>query len=184
MTDLSEIKTFIPLRLASKSHYSHMNPRNTHTLTHTHMSPPRLGFQVPFLWHNFKWLNKSFNQNHTLTTWQSSGFDTMQNYRTTAAFQICSLHFQAADLHLLFIDFKRAFDSINQKRLLKTSLSFGIPKKIEWLVRMTLEGAQAKVIVDGKISNLFNIGKGVRQGDGLSATMFNLVLHKALKKLN
>ena len=88
------------------------------------------------------------------------------------------------DLHLLFIDFKRAFDSINQKRLLKTLVSFGIPKKIERLVRMTLEGAQAKVIVDGKISNLFNIGKGVRQGDGLSATLFNLVLHKALKKLN
>ena len=56
------------------------------------------------------------------------------------------------DLHLLFIDFKRAFDSINQKRLLETLVSFGIHKKIERLVRMPLEGAQAKVIVDGKIS--------------------------------
>jgi sorting nexin-29 len=88
------------------------------------------------------------------------------------------------DLHLLFIDFKRAFDSINQKRLLETLVSFGIPKKIELLVRMTLEGAQAKVIVDGKISTLFNIDTRVRQGDGLSATLFNLVLHKALKKLD
>ena len=69
------------------------------------------------------------------------------------------------DLHLLFIDFKRAFDSINQKRLLETLVSFGIPKKIERLVRMPLEGAQAKVIVDGKISTLFNIDMGVRQGD-------------------
>jgi len=48
---------------------------------------------------------------------------------------------------------------------------------------MTLEGAQAKVIVDGKISAPFVIGKGVRQGDGLSATLFNLALHKALKNL-
>jgi hypothetical protein len=48
---------------------------------------------------------------------------------------------------------------------------------------MTLEGAQAKVIVDGKISNPFVIGIGVRQGDGLSATLFNLILHKALKNL-
>jgi hypothetical protein len=48
---------------------------------------------------------------------------------------------------------------------------------------MTLEGAQAKVIVDGKISNPFVIDMGVRQGDGLSATLFNLVLHKALKNL-
>jgi len=48
---------------------------------------------------------------------------------------------------------------------------------------MTLEGAQGKVIVDGKISNPFVISRGVRQGHGLSATFFNLVLHKALKNL-
>jgi hypothetical protein len=35
------------------------------------------------------------------------------------------------DLHLLFIDFKKAFDSINQKMLLESLVSFGIPKKIE-----------------------------------------------------
>jgi hypothetical protein len=35
------------------------------------------------------------------------------------------------DLHLLFIDFKKAFDSINQKKLLESLVSFGIPKKIE-----------------------------------------------------
>jgi hypothetical protein len=48
---------------------------------------------------------------------------------------------------------------------------------------MTLEGAQAKVIADGKISAPFTINKGVRQGDGLSATLFNPTLHKALKIL-
>ena len=35
------------------------------------------------------------------------------------------------DLHLLFIDFEKAFDSINQKKLLVSLVSFGIPKKIE-----------------------------------------------------
>ena len=48
---------------------------------------------------------------------------------------------------------------------------------------MTLEGAQAKVIVEGKMSNQFIINRGVRQGDGLSTTLFNLGLHKALKNL-
>jgi hypothetical protein len=48
---------------------------------------------------------------------------------------------------------------------------------------MTLEGAQAKVIVDGRLSTPFDISIGVRQGDGLSATLFNLALHKALKNL-
>jgi len=87
------------------------------------------------------------------------------------------------DLHLLFIDFKKVFDSTNQTKLLESPASFGIPKKIERLMKMTLEGAQAKVIVDGKISNPSVISRGVRQGDALSAKMFNLVLHKALKNL-
>jgi hypothetical protein len=38
-------------------------------------------------------------------------------------------------------------------------------------------------MVDGKISNPFVISRGVRQGDGLSATLFNIVLHKALENL-
>jgi hypothetical protein len=87
------------------------------------------------------------------------------------------------DLQLLFINFKNAFDSINQKKLLESLVSFGIRRKIERLMKMTLEGAQAKVIVDGKISAPFVIGKGVRQGDGLSVTLFNLALHRALKNL-
>ena len=78
---------------------------------------------------------------------------------------------------------KKTFDSINQKKLLESPVSSGIPKKIERLVKVTPGGAQAKVIVDGKISNPFVIGIGVRQGDGLSATLFILILHKALKNL-
>jgi len=50
--------------------------------------------------------------------------------------------------------------------------------KIERLVKMTLEEAQTNVIVDGKISNTFLTDLRVRQGDGLSSTLFNLVLHK------
>jgi len=48
---------------------------------------------------------------------------------------------------------------------------------------MTLEGGQAKVILNGRIVKTFFIDVGVRQGDGLSATLFSFVLHKALKNL-
>jgi hypothetical protein len=88
------------------------------------------------------------------------------------------------DLHLLFIDFKKSLDSINQKTLLESLMSFGIPKKMEQLAKMTIEGAQAKAVVDGKISNPVVISIGVKQGDGLSATLFNLILHKALEQIN
>jgi hypothetical protein len=49
-------------------------------------------------------------------------------------------------------------------------------------MKMTLEEAQAKVTVDGKIRATFSTDIRVRQEDGLSATLFNLTLHKALKK--
>jgi len=62
-------------------------------------------------------------------------------------------------------------------------VSFGITKKVERIVEMTLEGTDAKVIVDGRISTPFSIIIGVRKGNGLSATLFNLVIHKALKTL-
>jgi sorting nexin-29 len=94
------------------------------------------------------------------------------------------LYVHDIDLYLLFVVFKNAFDSINQKKkLLESLVSFGIPRKIERLVEMTLEGAEAKVIVNGKISAPLIIGKGVRQGESLSTTLFNLTLHKALKNL-
>jgi len=69
------------------------------------------------------------------------------------------------------------------KKLLESLVSFGIPRNIERFVKMTLEGAQAKVIVDEKISAPFAIDKGVRQGDGFLATLLNLSLQKALKNL-
>jgi len=61
-------------------------------------------------------------------------------------------------------------------------MSFGIPKKVERIVKKALEGAESKVIVDGRISTPFSIIIRVRQGDGLYATLFNL-FHKALKPL-
>jgi hypothetical protein len=71
-----------------------------------------------------------------------------------------------------------------EKKLLESSTSFGIPKTtIEQFLKMTLEGAQAKGIVGGKISNPFVISRGFRQGDCLSATLFNLVLYKVLINL-
>ena len=44
-----------------------------------------------------------------------------------------------------------------KKKFQESLVSFGTTKKIERLVKMTLEGAQAKVIVDGKISTSIGV---------------------------
>lgn len=87
------------------------------------------------------------------------------------------------DLHMLFIDFQQAFDSINRRKMLKALEGFGIPKKLIKLVNMTMEGSQAKAYIGGKTSEAFKITTGVRQGDSLSAVLFNLCLHEAMKEL-
>lgn len=51
------------------------------------------------------------------------------------------------------------------------------------LVVMTLEGTKAKVLIQGTTTESFDIRAGVRQGDELSTTIFNLVLHYAMKDL-
>ena len=48
---------------------------------------------------------------------------------------------------------------------------------------MTMENSNAMVKINGKMSDAFVFNKGVRQGDGLSVTLFNLALHSAIEPI-
>ena len=48
---------------------------------------------------------------------------------------------------------------------------------------MTLVDTSSGVVVGGKRSKVFKISRGVRQGDALSALLFNAALHKAMGRL-
>ena len=87
------------------------------------------------------------------------------------------------DLHILFVDFRQAFDSIERKRLIQYMTEKGIPKKLVKLVEMTLQDTRATVMVDGRCGEEFELTRGVRQGDAMSATLFNLALHSAMDRI-
>lgn len=84
------------------------------------------------------------------------------------------------DIHCIFVDFKQAFDCIERSRIENTLLLLGIPKKLGRLACMTLEDTRGKVLVQGKISEAFNIYSGVKQGDALSTLIFNLMLQSII----
>jgi hypothetical protein len=63
------------------------------------------------------------------------------------------------DLHMLFIVFKQAFDSINRKRLFEAMDKVGIPQK---LIRMTMCPNKARVKIDNQISAPFEFNTGVK----------------------
>ena len=60
----------------------------------------------------------------------------------------------------------------------------GIPKKLASLVSLTLEETYAKVLIQGKASDLFKVETGVKQGDALSTLVFNLILDYVIKDID
>ncbi|XP_039297864.1 uncharacterized protein LOC120354582, partial [Nilaparvata lugens] len=86
-------------------------------------------------------------------------------------------------LHQLYIDYKQVFDSIKRDSLIKAMIEFGIPCKLVRLVRMTLKETKYKIKVQGRLSSSFMASKGLRQGDVLSAMLFNISLEKVMRNL-
>ena len=87
------------------------------------------------------------------------------------------------DLHTMFIDFKKAYDSIKHEYIWRALEELGLSQKFIRLVKVTLYGANAKVKFCGTTSSSFPVNVGLRQGDGLSVLLFNLVLEHVMRKV-
>lgn len=88
------------------------------------------------------------------------------------------------NVEILFVDFKQAFDSIKRSRLMEALRELNIPCKLRRLIAMTLENTTANVQTEHGKTETFNITKGVRQGDVMSASLFNLALDYTLRRIN
>ena len=86
------------------------------------------------------------------------------------------------ETHHLFIDFKAAYDTINREELWLILAELRIPKKLIRLLRATLDGVMCCVKVQGACSDFFESKRGLRQGDALSTTLFNLALEGIVRR--
>ncbi|KAI5729084.1 hypothetical protein M8J77_025142 [Diaphorina citri] len=84
---------------------------------------------------------------------------------------------------LLFIDFSKAYDSLYRERIWHKMESFGIPEELIKLVKLSINHSKCKVRVNGETSTSFSVRSGVRQGDGISPTLFNIAIEGALQKV-
>ena len=75
-----------------------------------------------------------------------------------------------------FVDFRKAFDSINREMLFKIMLLYGIPDRIVAATRKLYDNSKATVVVNGKASDPFNVTTGVLQGDTLAPFLFIMVI--------
>jgi hypothetical protein len=82
-------------------------------------------------------------------------------------------------VHQLFIDFKKAYDSIKREVLYNILLKFGTPKKLVGLIKMCLN----ETCIGKPLSDKFPIQNGIKQGNALSPLLFNFALGYAIRKV-
>jgi hypothetical protein len=68
-------------------------------------------------------------------------------------------------VHQLFIDFKKAYDSVRRKALYNILIEFGIHRKLVGLIKMCLSETYSRVRIGKNLSDKFTIENGLKQGD-------------------
>jgi sorting nexin-29 len=87
------------------------------------------------------------------------------------------------DIHMLFVDFKQAYDSVYRKKLIEILYSFGIPGKLVRLIEISLTHIRGKVVIQGLTTDYFKVDRGLKQGDVTSTILFNIVLEYVKSRL-
>ena len=86
-------------------------------------------------------------------------------------------------VHQLFIDFKKAYDSVRREVLCNTLIAFGILVKLVSLIKVCLTEMYNSVRVNKHLSDMFPIKNGLKQGDSLPPLLFNFSLECAIRRV-
>ena len=84
-------------------------------------------------------------------------------------------------VHHLFIDFKKAYNSVKREVLYNIFNEFGILMNMVRLIKMCLIRIADRV--DKNLSDMFPIRNGLKQGDGLSPLLFNFALQYTIRRV-
>lgn len=90
----------------------------------------------------------------------------------------------AQSIHSLFVDFAKAYDSIDRPTLYRILTRFKIPQKLVRMVEVATRESRMTVRVGASLTDEFDVVTGLRQGDALSPMLFNLALEHAIRKVN
>jgi hypothetical protein len=85
-------------------------------------------------------------------------------------------------VHQIFIDFKKAYDSVRREVLYNFLTGFGVPMKLVTLIKICLNETYGKVRKSIHLSDNFPIQNGLKQGDALLPLLFNFALEYAIRR--
>ena len=83
---------------------------------------------------------------------------------------------------MVFVDFRKAFDTINRQKIIKILTAYGIPTQIVQAISDMYMDTRARVQTPDGLTDEFQIKTGVLQGDTLAPYLFIIVLDYALRK--
>ena len=88
----------------------------------------------------------------------------------------CGISLNSANLYVCFVDFDKAFDSVDRSILWRIMRSYSIPEKIVKMVKVMYSGSECAVIDGSGVYDWFQIKTGVKQGCCMSGVLFLLVV--------
>ncbi|VDP60611.1 unnamed protein product [Schistosoma curassoni] len=84
-------------------------------------------------------------------------------------------------LYINFIDYEKAFDSVDRRTLWKLLRHYRVPEKIVNTIRNSYDELQCKVVHGGQLTDAFQVRTGVRHSCLLSHFLFLLVVDWIMK---
>ncbi|GAA6093907.1 uncharacterized protein LOC122815288, partial, partial [Tachysurus ichikawai] len=84
-------------------------------------------------------------------------------------------------LYITFVESKKAFDSIDRRKMFEILHHYGIPIKLVNAIKTIYNNSKSAVLVEGELTDEFDITTGVLQGDTLAPFLFIIVIDYVLK---
>lgn len=109
-----------------------------------------------------------------------AGRSTIDHLFTVTQFIEKKLSFNQ-EVHLLFVDLKKAYDSVPLAKLWEILQESNINVEVLKAVKSLYENYGAKVKLGNKLTSRFSVSKGLKQGCCLSPSLFKIYLERALK---
>ena len=97
---------------------------------------------------------------------------------------ICDMEMSSSDSFFVSIDFRKAYDSVNQGFLYQLLEQYGFPNKFISIVKEIFRDAGSHIMINGHKSKKIKLKSGIRQGCPSSRSFFTLQVNPLLIFLN
>ena len=87
-------------------------------------------------------------------------------------------------LFIVYLDVRKAFDSVSHESLLKACERAGVPEPLLSYIEGIYRGASTRLKINGELTDPIRILRGVKQGDPLSSVLFNYIIDWAAQALD